>query len=385
MYNSIAKKFQFQLDTKSTKIYKEKGFVCYDTDSISFAIEVLENEYPKELGDAQVEVVYSYPNGESATPFKQEMDDGGILVDSDGLIDIQPKNNCLLPTDYLRIDINIYDQDEFITLQPFSFKILKSVESEIFEKSETIVKTMRSIDDKMNNLLIEMEELQNTLDAKELDIDEQIMEMSSDIREVIDGLNNGINASVEEMNGRINQLYGTTEQRFDEFIANSEERIDVFITDSIDEVNDLMDRINNVNIELDECFLRSTPLPPTEYNGNLLFTSDLILGTPFNLIGKTYMVNVTGSPYNSEVITTVLALMYFTLENGNVVVNYTTLANKSVQGKTITITPQFSNMATSIDASTVNFKLYIVSNLPIAYIENASCTISANTSFSNKL
>ena len=61
------------------------------------------------------------------------------------------------------------------------------------------------------------------------------------------------------------------------------------------------------------------------------------------------------------------------------------LANKSVQGKTITIIPQFSNMSTSIPRDTFNFKIYIETNLLTSCIDNATCTITSNSAIGNKL
>ena len=96
-----------------------------------------------------------------------------------------------------------------------------------------------------------------------------------------------------------------------------------------------------------------------DYDGKLLFSTGKILGSPLNLIGKTYIMNVTGSPSNLSTISTNLSLLYFTLESGNVVANYVLLANKSIQGKTITIAPQFDNGKNSIDKSAEEFSIRI--------------------------
>ena len=103
------------------------------------------------------------------------------------------------------------------------------------------------------------------------------------------------------------------------------------------------------------------------------------------LIGKTYIMNVTGSPSNLSTISTNLSLLYFTLENGNVVANYVLLANKSIQDKTITITPQFDNEKNSIDKSAEEFSIRIATNLLTSCMENARCTISSNTTLDNNL
>ena len=83
----LAKKFLFKLNTKSVKVLKEKSFVCYDTDTIKLVIEILENDGYKELYNSNIEVIFSYPNGESA-PIKQTMEDGGIVIEEDSMISI---------------------------------------------------------------------------------------------------------------------------------------------------------------------------------------------------------------------------------------------------------------------------------------------------------
>ena len=121
MSNIIAKQFKFTLDSKSVKTYREKSFVCYNTDSIKFTIDIVEDGAPKSIVGANIEVNYSYPNGESIS-MKQEFEDGIVIVGG-STIEITPKNSCLVPTDVLMIEVNIYDKDEFITLQPFMFKV----------------------------------------------------------------------------------------------------------------------------------------------------------------------------------------------------------------------------------------------------------------------
>ena len=122
-----------------------------------------------------------------------------------------------------------------------------------------------------------------------------------------------------------------------------------------------------------------------DYDGKLLFSKGKILGSPLSLIGKTYIMNVTGSPSNLSTISTSLSLLYFTLESGNVVANYVLLASKSIQGKTITIEPQFDNGKNSIDKSAEEFSIRIMTNLLTSCVENARCTISSNTTLDNNL
>lgn len=373
MDNVLAKKFQFKLDAKSTKMYKDKSFVCYDTDSLKWVIEVLEEDEPKSLGNSEIEVVYSYPNKENGA-VKQVMADGGIEIEADGTIVVRPKNNCLIPTDYLRIDINIYDQDEFITLQPFMFRVIKSIESEIYEKAEDVVKTMKSITEQMASLIGDVEELQVLVSQKEDEIDIRVQNMVSMLEDNINNTNDKLIALQEE-----------TRNDFDQYIEESKNTILGFVADSNNEIDALMERINNSNVELDEIFLRSMSLTPINEGGKMIFTTNTIMTSPYNLINKTYILNTTGSPYTSNVVTSNIGLLYFTLEGDNVVINYTLMANKTVQGKNITVTPLFGNNSNIISSGATNFEISIKTNLLAEYASTSLCTITSNTTLGNNL
>ena len=391
----LAKKFLFKLDSKSVKALKEKSFVCYDTDTIKLVIEILENDDYKDLYNSNIEVIFSYPNGESA-PIKQTMEDGGIVIEDDSLISVIPKSGCLIPTDYMRIDINIYDEDEFITLQPFVFKIYKSKESEIFEEAQDVVKTMLGINEKIATLSEEVNTLQVKIDEKSADIDNQLTSITENINNELNEIKLQIDSSILNMETTINQAIenanvsvvnsvSNAETQINELITSSDERLTTFLNDSNNEVNGLMDKINNTNVELDECFLRSTPLTPIDNGGKLLFTTELLLTSPTNLVNKNYILTTTGSPYTSTIVTSNIGFLYFSLENGNVTINYATMANKSVQGNSISIVPQFNNGKTTIESGASGYKIYILTNLLTDCVDNATCTITSNTTLSNNI
>lgn len=390
MSNIIAKQFKFTLDSKSVKTYREKSFVCYNTDSIKFTIDIIEDGAPKSIVGANIEVNYSYPNGESAS-MKQEFEDGIVIVGG-STIEITPKNNCLIPTDALMIEVNIYDKDEFITLQPFVFKVLKSIESDIFDKAETVIKTMRSVADQMAVLtqdVVELEglvrEAEGMIESRTSQAIESAQEMLSGVTVTVDEMTALVDEKIEETNLKLLELQNTASARVDNFIETSETKVGNLIETSSVEVNALIHKLQDVSVELDEYFLRSTPLTPMDYNGKLLFTTDLLITSPTSLINKTYILTTTGSVSGMNVITTNVAILYFTQENDKIVINYVALANKSVQGKTITIIPQFNNMSTSIPRDTFNFKIYIETNLLTSCIDNATCTITSNSAIGNKL
>ena len=354
----LAKKFLFKLDSKSVKVLREKSFMCYDTDTIKLVIEILENYDYKDLYNSNIEVIFSYPNGES-NPIKQTMEDGGIVIEDDSLISVVPKSGCLMPTDYLRIDINIYDEDEFITLQPFVFKVYKSKESEIFEEAQDVIKTMTSINEQVAVLKENVDTLTSKIEETSANIDNQLEVTLREVNNKMNEAKNEINNSISNLNNSVAEVIGSANTRISDAIINGENRIEdlinvsnvkiqTFLDNSNTEVNNLLERIENTDIELDEVFLKSTLLLPIDNGGRILFTSEILLTSPTNLINKSYILTTSGSPYVSSVITSNIGFLYFTLEGNNIVINYSAIANKSVQGNSISIVPQFNNLSNSI-------------------------------------
>ena len=391
----LAKKFLFKLDSKSVKVLREKSFMCYDTDTIKLVIEIFENDDYKDLYNSNIEVIFSYPNGES-NPIKQTMEDGGIVIEDDSLISVVPKSGCLMPTDYLRIDINIYDEDEFITLQPFVFKVYKSKESEIFEEAQDVIKTMISINEQVTALKENVDTLTSKIEETSANIDNQLEVTLREVNNKMNEAKNEINNSISNLNNSVAEVIGSANTRISDAIINGENRIEdlinvsnvkiqTFLDNSNTEVNNLLERIENTDIELDEVFLKSTSLLPIDNGGRILFTSEILLTSPTNLINKSYILTTSGSPYVSSVITSNIGFLYFTLEGDNIVINYSTIANKSVQGNSISIVPQFNNLSNSISKDSSGYKIYILTNLLTSYVDNATCTITSNTSLSNNI
>lgn len=391
----LAKKFLFKLDSKSVKVLREKSFMCYDTDTIKLVIEIFENDDYKDLYNSNIEVIFSYPNGES-NPIKQTMEDGGIVIEDDSLISVVPKSGCLMPTDYLRIDINIYDEDEFITLQPFVFKVYKSKESEIFEEAQDVIKTMISINEQVTALKENVDTLTSKIEETSANIDNQLEVTIREVNNKMNEAKNEINNSISNLNNSVAEVIGSANTRISDAIINGENRIEdlinvsnvkiqTFLDNSNTEVNNLLERIENTDIELDEVFLKSTSLLPIDNGGRILFTSEILLTSPTNLINKSYILTTSGSPYVSSVITSNIGFLYFTLEGDNIVINYSTIANKSVQGNSISIVPQFNNLSNSISKDSSGYKIYILTNLLTSYVDNATCTITSNTSLSNNI
>ena len=440
---TISKYFEINLDSKITKPLKDKTLVCFDTDSIMIKAIITEDLDEKDIEETQVSVIYDY----GSYKVEQRMEDGGIELVGKSEIDIVPKSNCLMEATAVSISINIYDEDEFITIQPFIFRILKSSESEIMDEAKDIVNNTVILREQVDTLEDRVEIINTDITDKTAMVQKQIDEFSVVLENEIESMHELININIEDTRNNVydeiksmhelintniddtrnnaydeiesmhklintniedarNNVYNEIESMHElintniqdtrnitnelnslvnEEIGITRAEISNLRQDAIDDIIDLTERVNNTSIELDECFLRSTPLSPMDYDGKLLFSTGKILGSPLNLIGKTYIMNVTGSPSNLNTISTNLSLLYFTLESGNVVVNYALLANKSIQGKTITITPQFDNEKNSIDKSAEEFSIKIVTNLLTSCVENARCTISSNTTLDNDL
>lgn len=378
---TISKYFEINLDSKITKPLKDKTLVCFDTDSIMIKAIITEDLEEKDIEETQVSVIYDY----GSYKVEQRMEDGGIEVVGKSEIDIVPKSNCLMEAVAVNISINIYDEDEFITIQPFTFRILKSSESEIMDEAKDIVSNTVILREQLDALEDRVEIINTDISDKTIIVQEQIDEFSIILEDEIESMHELININIEDTRNNVYAVNNELNSLVNEEISIARGEISSLKQDAIDDIADLTERVNNTSMELDEYFLRSTPLNPIDYDGKLLFSTGKILGSPLNLIGKTYIMNVTGSPSNISTISTSLSLLYFTLESGNVVANYILLANKSIQGKAITIAPQFDNGKNSIDKSAEEFSIRIVTNLLTSCAENARCTISSNTTLDNDL
>ena len=378
---TISKYFEINLDSKITKPLKDKTLVCFDTDSIMIKAIITEDLEEKDVEESQVSVIYDY----GSYKVEQRMEDGGIELVGKCEIDIVPKSNCLMEATAVSISINIYDEDEFITIQPFIFRILKSSESEIMDEAKDIVNNTVILREQVDALEDRVEIINTDITDKTAMVQKQIDEFSVVLEDEIESMHELINVNIDDARNNVYAVTNELNSLVNEEIGITRAEISNLRQDAIDDIIDLTERVNNTSIELNEYFLRSTPLSPMDYDGKLLFSTGKILGSPLNLIGKTYIMNVTGSPSNLNTISTNLSLLYFTLENGNVVINYALLANKSIQGKTITIAPQFDNEKNSIDKSVEEFSIRIETNLLTSCVENTRCTISSNTTLDNNL
>ena len=330
----IAKKYAFELETKTVKPLKDKSFTCYNTDTIKLEIEVMEESDYKSLDEfeTKVEVIYSYPNGEVTTPIKQTMEEGGIEIIPDSTITIIPAKGCLFPTEYLRIDINVYNEKEFISLRPFIFKVYKSTEGELVEGSDEVLQNMYDIKKEISSL------------------SEKLIELNDSVTDTITQINGNIEENVANMMENLEEANG----RVDECVA----------------------RVNTINSNLDNYFLRNVVLTPIEFDGKIIFTTNIAPNIKVgDLLNKAFILTVSGSNYSRDIITTHVSIIYFTINSGNVSINYVILANKSVQGTSLSILPQFSNESTIASKDLAEFNIHIQTNILSEFIDNANCSL----------
>ena len=330
----IAKKYAFELETKTIKPLKDKSFTCYNTDTIKLEIEVMEESDYKSLDEfeTKVEVIYSYPNGEVASPIKQTMEEGGIEIIPDSTITIIPAKGCLFPTEYLRIDINVYNEEEFISLRPFIFKVYKSTEGELVDGSDEVLQSM-------------------------YDIKKEISSLSEKLIE----LNDSVTDTITQINGNI-----------EENVANMMENLE----EANSRVDECAARVNTINSNLDNYFLRNIVLTPVDVNGKITFTTNIAPNIKVgNLLNRTFILTVSGSSYSRDIIITHVSIVYFTMNSGNVAINYVILANKSIQGTSLSISPQFSNGSTIASKDLAEFNIRIQTNILSEFIDNANCSL----------
>ena len=135
-----------------------------------------------------------------------------------------------------------------------------------------------------------------------------------------------------------------------------------------------------INSNLDNYFLRNVVLTPIEFDGKIIFTTNIAPNIKVgDLLNKAFILTVSGSSYSPNIITTHVSILYFTMNSENVTINYVVLANKSVQGNSLSILPQFSNGLTVANKDLTEFNIHIQTNILSEFIDNANCSLISTT------
>lgn len=341
MPNIISKQINIELLQNETALHSLKPkFIVGD--SLIFNIKILEEpNKPKDLTDCKIDVkalrvrensLVEQRYEDSTTDYKIE-----ILTPIEGTIRAKLKPNFTSKGDVYRFYVTVRDNDENITVQPFTYTVLNSIDETIVENASDDVSTLRDL----NDLIIQYEN--------------ELVGISS----TVDVLEKEIQSDIANINHSITALEDDVELRIDEI-----DKVMSGIENSL--------KINAVKIH------KLTPYIPQGSNYVYLTTPLISLSDTRNLAKCAYNLQVCGKVANDLVIhnslSDVLFLVNLDSSNKEVVqVNTYSRIDLDIQGRKIEPSVVFSNLTTQINPTTTTmFNLLVKTKINKNYINSVS-------------
>lgn len=171
------------------------------------------------------------------------------------------KDVASYPSNKISMAIRLIDEDELITSTSIGFKVVKAIDSDVFEQSKDKIATL-------DNLVLQIEKSENAI--------------------------NDVNADIAQLDSKV---------------QSTNERIDTMISDTEIGVMALENRINAVNQEMDEEFLRITELSKEIIDGKVCFK--IPSKNIENWIGKSFQIAISGRVDLANIINS--CILYLTV------------------------------------------------------------------------
>jgi hypothetical protein len=257
----IGKEYDATIDVKDLKLnVVQRGIQIFIGDSVKFHILLTDGkDTPKDL--TNISKVKAYYRREDNTLVEQELDIE-VINPIEGKIDvIVDKDIVAYPSNKISMAIRLIDEDELITSTTIAFKVIKAIDSDVFEQSKDKIATL-------DNLVLQIKKSENAT--------------------------NDVNADIAQL---------------DEKVVSTNTRINTLLGDVEDNVTILENRINAVNQEMNEEFIRITELPKEIVDGKVCFkipSKDIR-----NWIGKSFQIAVSGRVDLADIINS--CILYLTI------------------------------------------------------------------------
>lgn len=261
MNEFIGKEYDATIDVKDLKLnVVQRGIQIFIGDSVKFHILLTDGkDTPKDL--TNISKVKAYYRREDNTLVEQELDIE-VINPIEGKIDvIVDKDIVAYPSNKISMAIRLIDEDELITSTTIAFKVIKAIDSDVFEQSKDKIATL-------DNLVLQIKKSENAT--------------------------NDVNADIAQL---------------DEKVVSTNTRINRLLGDVKDNVTILENRINTVNQEMNEEFIRITELPKEIVDGKVCFkipSKDIR-----NWIGKSFQIAVSGRVDLADIINS--CILYLTI------------------------------------------------------------------------
>lgn len=336
------------IDTLSIKPVRLKEGI-FLSDSIQLDIILKENNELKQLNqDCKATILYTTIVNNVATSIEQK-DNITINVEL-SKITIYPNKNTLRQG-LNKIEIKIYDLDESISLSPILLKVQETTDSEIIDNTNDI-QSLKDLEDTLLNVGKEVVKLNTDIDG----IENRITSAETTIINTVADMESIINSEIQENRDKIN-----------------------FESDRIDQaIEEIDNKLNNKNAEIDKYFLKSIELEPyLNENNKVCFRSDFINIPAKELVKYSFMVHVNTSPYTLQINTACIGILTFTLESNGIVANLNTIISKVIQGNSVKVSIQFdngSNVITNLDD--FGYKLVLITNGIEGSLKQSRCVLA---------
>lgn len=163
MNEFIGKEYDATIDVKDLKLnVVQRGIQIFIGDSVKFHILLTDGkDTPKDL--TNISKVKAYYRREDNTLVEQELDIE-VINPIEGKIDvIVDKDIVAYPSNKTSMAIRLIDEDELITSTTIAFKVIKAIDSDVFEQSKDKIATL-------DNLVLQIKKSENAINDVNADI-----------------------------------------------------------------------------------------------------------------------------------------------------------------------------------------------------------------------
>ena len=315
--NIIAKKLNIELDTINQKIKVVKDFVVVIGDSVEIAINLKENNLPKNITNCVCRLIGVKENSE---PFEQT--EKIEIVDAlNGVVKIYPRLDIFNVEGKTICCLLVEDTDETISVQRFIINVTKSMVTDLIIESREEIETLR--------------ELNGLLDIYENDLAK-------------------INQSVLAMDGLVTEKTNEVDLNFGTLKANIQGQID-----------GLQSEINGANEVINTQLTKAIKLSPYNVVGsNYVYMSTEILNFKAeDLLHRAFDVFLGGKLDTNSYNTSIGKLVFYK-NSDRIYPYYLSLMDRSINSKTLAPMVVFNDLTSEILPTATGFRLMVKSNIP---------------------
>ena len=337
------------IDALSVKFVRLKESIFLG-DSVQLDIILKENNELKQLNqECKATILYTLLDSNVIDAIEQK---DNILINTElSKITIYPNKNTLRQG-LNKIEIKLFDLDEQIYLPSILLNVKPTSDSDVIIDNTNDIQSLKDLEDTLLNVGKEVIKLNTDIDG----VEKRIASAETTIINTVADMESIVDLEIQETRDKI-----------------------VFENNRIDQaIEEIDNKLNNKNAEIDKFFLKSMELESyVNENNKVCFRSDFINIPAKELIKHSFMVHVNTSPYTLQINTACIGILTFTLESNGIVVNFNSLLSKTIQGNSTKVSVQFnnnSNVITNLDD--FGYKLVLITNGIKDSLKQSRCVLT---------